>query len=54
MELWDKLWDRGTMGHTTGQQDYGAHYRTTLITGSAAVPLPTGQTTGSWDNGTTG
>ena len=54
MELQDKLWDHGTMGHTMGQWDYRTNYGTAYIMGSEAVPLPTGQTTGSWDNRTMG
>ena len=54
MKLQDKQWDHGTTGHTTGQWDYGTNYGTAHITGSEVVPLPTGQTTGSQDNGTTG
>ena len=50
MELQDKLQDCRTMR----QWDYETNYGTTIITGSAAVPLPTGQTMGSQDNGTMG
>ena len=58
MGLWDnqtkELQDCGTMGHMMGQWDYRAHYGTTLIAGSAAVPLPMGQQDKPQDYGTMG
>ena len=62
MGLWDnwttELWiNYGIMGQQDTQwdsQDYGTNYGTTLITGYTVVPLPIGQTMGSWDNRTMG